>query len=92
MAHASVPQDGIVVDAARQYVALRDRAVHPEGSFDKAGRWYPSETEQQGCCRMIRTPSRAWPYTLLKHCRTAEHIARRAGVDARELRKAARAC
>ena len=50
------------------------RLEHHEGTFDKAGRWYPSDDEEQDCCRSIRRPSRAWPYSLMTHCRTLQHV------------------
>jgi len=61
--------------ALDQYHARQDRAEHPEGEFDKAGRFYPSLVEEQDCCRAIRGPSRAHPYSYMVHCRTAAHVA-----------------
>jgi hypothetical protein len=57
------------------YTARRDRLVHPEGSFDSAGRWYPSVTEDcGGDGRCVRTPSRMWPYSYMLRCRTRQHV------------------
>lgn len=56
------------------YEALRDRVIHPDGKFDNAGRWYPSEAEDCGISRVIRTPSRAYPYSYLVACRTRKHV------------------
>lgn len=56
------------------YEGRRDRDVHPEGKFDSAGRWYPSEIEDadgDGTC--VRSPSRAWPYSYMLRCRTRQH-------------------
>jgi len=58
----------------RIYAARKSRASHPEGTFDRHGRWYPSESEECSCCRKIRVPSRRWPYSLLHHCRTRKHV------------------
>ena len=77
--------------AVQTFIARRDRTQHPAGSFDKKSRWYPNESEQQSCCSAIRGPSRAWPYSLLVHCRTAGHVAALYGVPASEIRRAARA-
>ena len=77
-------------DAVKIYRDRRDRREHPEGRFDNAMRWYPSHEEQQTCCRTIRTPSRAYPYSLMLHCRTVQHVANLCGVEAGRLRKAAR--
>jgi hypothetical protein len=59
---------------AAVYEARRDRQVHPDGSFDSAGRWYPSDAEDcggDGTC--VRSPSRAWPYSYMLRCRTRQH-------------------
>lgn len=77
--------------AVSLYHARKARRAHPEGKFDKAGRFYPAETEERECCQGIRTPSRAFPYSYMTHCRTAAHVAALYGVDAAELRRAARA-
>jgi hypothetical protein len=53
------------------------RGVHPVGDFDKAGRWHPNPGEERcSCCCKISKPSRVWPYSLIKHCRTRPHIIR----------------
>jgi len=56
------------------FASRHDRASHPAGDFDKAGRWYPSATEHASCCNAIRTPSRAHPYSYMVHCRTRRHL------------------
>ena len=72
--------------AAREYLARQKRESHPEGSFDNAQRFYPSQQERQDCCDYIRPPSRTYPFSLIKHCRSAEHVANLYGVDVTELR------
>ena len=57
------------------YSARKARREHPCGKFDNAGRWYPSDSEEQDCCKAIRQPSRAFPYSLMLHCRSKKHIA-----------------
>lgn len=76
------------IDAAREFVRLRDRADHPKGYFDSAGRWYPED--RLSCCNYIREPSRKWPYSLLVHCRTAKHVAYERGVDEKVIKKIAK--
>lgn len=61
------------------------------GTWDAAGRWYPSPEEQRPCCTCVRAPSRRWPYSLLNHCRTVRHLALRFEVDPRRMRMAAKA-
>lgn len=47
---------------------------HPEGEFDKGGRWYPSDREDcGGDGTSTRSPSRSWPYSYMLRCRTREH-------------------
>ena len=75
-----------VVQAAQEYRALRDRRTNPVGSFDKAGRWYPDSP----CSCRVRYPSRAFPYSLLLHHRTAEHVAAVHGVARRDVLHVAR--
>lgn len=60
--------------AATVYQERQARLQHPEGEFDDAGRWYPSERERQSCCEAIREPSRRYPHSLNKHCRSLDHI------------------
>jgi len=76
--------------AARAYLARQDRTSHPAGKFDNAHRWWPADAEICACCAGIRTPSRQWPNSWNKHCRSAEHVAHLFGVDVTELRRAAR--
>jgi len=81
-----------VLRAAYEYVRRQSRGTHPAGTFDSAGRWYPlPEAEEQKCCASIRQPSRAWPYTLMSHCRSMAHVAALYNVDARDVHRAVRA-
>ena len=57
----------------------RYRISHPLGRTDNGGRWLPSDAERCDCCDGIREPSRSWPYSLMTHCRTADHMARSSG-------------
>jgi hypothetical protein len=72
--------------AYETYLARQDRSQHPDGRCDNGGRWYPSENEQQQCCRGIRSPSRSYPWSLMTHCRTLDHVAHVCGVDPTALR------
>lgn len=80
-----------LTQATATYLARKDRTAHPTGEFDKRGRWYASATESQSCCAGIRTPSAAYPYSEMIHCRTIEHVAALHGVEAAALRRAVRA-
>jgi len=68
-------QAALLEQAAREYMRRQARASDPDGTFDKGGRWWPEDHEECACCEYIRRPSRAWPYSWLVHCRTAEHVA-----------------
>mgnify|MGYP000868061071 CR=1 FL=1 len=76
--------------AARTFIARRDRTAHPSGKFDNAGRWYPSEAETCACCSSVRSPSRAHPFSYMVHCRTMKHVASLYGVSVAELRNEVR--
>ena len=77
--------------AAKEYKARQERRHHPAGEFDNGGRWYPAKEERQACCEGIRSPSRAWPMSYNRHCRSVQHVASLYGVDPTELRRAVRA-
>ena len=70
----------VLRQVAQEYIDRRDRDTDPPGRFDKAGRWYAHETERRDCCWPIRSPSRAYPYSWLVHCRSAKHVAALLGV------------
>ena len=57
-----------------QLIARADRLEHPAGKFDNASRWYPQEPCGPAC-HGYRSPSRAYPFSALLHCRTAAHVA-----------------
>jgi len=73
--------DEAIADCLVEYQARQNREAHPDGHFDRGGRWYPSEAERQVCCSSIRPPSRKWPYSLLKHCRSLCHVANLYGLE-----------
>lgn len=81
-------EQSTVEPAAQEYLDRQDRRSHPAGRKDSGGRWYPSAEERRACCDGVRSPSRAWPWSLMVHCRTAAHVARLYGVEERELRRA----
>lgn len=57
------------------YQARQQRLVHPQGEFDKQGRWYPSEAENADeFISSLRCPSRNWPYSYMTGARTKKHI------------------
>ena len=49
------------------------RLEHPEGTFDRAGRWYPSQAEDHGVSARVRSPSAAFPRSYMAACRTIAH-------------------
>jgi len=72
--------------AKKEYLDRQNRDSHPDGSFDKGGRWYPSDAEKCSCCTGLRAPSRAHPYSLMTHCRTKKHVARLFGLEVKDLK------
>ena len=76
--------------AVKSYIKRKYRIEHPQGTFDRAGRWYPDVDEKCECCWSIRQPSGQFPYSLMVHCRSAEHIVRLYEVDQKEFKRLAR--
>lgn len=77
-------------EAAQLFLARQQRQEHPDGKFDSAGRWNPSREERCKCCANIRTPSRRWPYSRMKHCRSLRHVANLTGIAESEIRRYAK--
>jgi hypothetical protein len=73
--------------AAECYRRRQSRREHPDGTFDKRGRWYPADCEEQPCCAFIRSPSARWPYSYMTHCRTVGHVAALHGIPVGDLRR-----
>lgn len=66
----------LAIPTDRQAAALKALADHqsgvtPAGSYDNASRWFPDK--EFDCCALIRSPSRAWPFSKLKHCLSLAH-------------------
>lgn len=72
-------------EAALEYIRRQRRESHPSGRFDGTI-WNPDSSERQTCCSSIRSPSRAYPWSLMLHCRSIRHVASLYGVDVSELR------
>jgi hypothetical protein len=71
----------VVADALWLWRSRASRTNHPDGTFDAQRRWYPSLDEQRACCDAIRSPSARWPYSLMTHCRSGEHVANLSGLE-----------
>jgi hypothetical protein len=82
--------DAQLATAVQLYLDRQDRVTHPVGYFGSGDKWYPSDEEFCDCCKYIRKPSWKWPWSLNKHCRSAEHVAALMDVDATDLRRAVR--
>jgi len=52
------------------HMMLKNREIHPRGSFDKAGRWYALNN----CLLNVRSPSREYPYSQMQACRTLKYV------------------
>lgn len=82
--------DSMLTEAVAAYTRRRDRTEHPTGEFDARGRWQPAEGERRPCCAAVRSPSAAYPYSLMLHCRTVAHVAALYGIGSTELGRAVR--
>lgn len=78
-----------LAQAIEEYLDRRERVVDPIGRFDRAGRWYPDPVED--CENWGRGPTRAYPYSILVHCRSAKHCAWLYGVEVQKILAGARA-
>lgn len=54
------------------YALRKSRETHPEGRSD-GKRWYASGREMCRCCKDIRSPSAAFPWSQMTHCRSKKH-------------------
>lgn len=45
----------------------------PQG-FKQFGKWHPNVLEHSSCCDAVRSPSKAHPFSLYRHCLTRKHI------------------
>ena len=63
-------QASMTSEIQKVYLLLKSRAVHPSGKFDGAGRWHASNSEIVN----VRSPSRAYPYSEMTHCRTKKYV------------------
>ena len=52
------------------YTLLKNREIHPTGTFDNAGRFYAKHEHLIN----VRTPSRAWPHSHMLACRTLKYV------------------
>jgi hypothetical protein len=74
------------------FSSRQDRKSHPDGKFDNAKRWYPSDREKCDCCGNVRGPSRTFPFSYMVHCRTKKHIeelVKKLGMDDPSIKKEA---
>lgn len=68
-----------------EFLKLKFRIIHPSGKMESGGRWYPYDMLK--CCNSIRRPSRAYPWGLMSHCRSALHVATEHGIDVKDLKE-----
>ena len=85
MTRAEIKRLGLAISdrgifkAALEYNALKNRKVNPAGEFDNGGRFHLGR--KCDCCRSIRTPSRAYPYSEMTHGRSSVRVANIHGVE-----------
>ena len=54
--------------------ALTKKEVLQIGTFDSGGRFYLYMDFETKTSRAIRAPSRAWPFSIYKHCFTQKYF------------------
>ena len=74
-----------IIEAVKEYNRRKNGGSLP-GHFDRAGRFYSDPSDVCECCKGIRSPTRAWPLSILHHCKTAKHIATLYGIEEKELK------
>jgi hypothetical protein len=52
------------------YLQLKNREIHPSGTFDSAGRFHAANSDLIS----VRAPSRAWPFSHMVACRTKKYV------------------
>ena len=52
------------------YQALKDRDIHPSGTFDNGGRFYAANQD----LIFVRAPARKWPFSHMQACRTKKYV------------------
>lgn len=53
---------------------LTKELIKKIGYFDKAGRFYLNDEFETETSRVVREPSRAWPFYIYKHCFTQKYF------------------
>lgn len=66
--------------ALQRYERRQARLEHPEGKFDKGGRWYPEGRDEE-VMGAVRSPSRSFPHSYNLACRSLAHCERYEGAD-----------
>lgn len=75
--------------AAITYLRRRSGLDNPPGYY-KGRLWFPFDAEKRACCEQIKHPN-SLRQSLLRHCRSAGHVAALYQVEVRELRRVAKA-
>lgn len=88
--HISESEQVTASAAAHLYIERKNGQGRPLGKTGGGGRWYPDDREFCDCCENVRSPSRAWPWSLYKHCFSVDHAASLFNADATTARKIAR--
>lgn len=70
-AKAVLALDPAAAKAAINALVAHEKGEATPGKTDRGNRFYPNV--MHACCENIRTPSRAWPWSLYKHCFSLEH-------------------
>jgi hypothetical protein len=74
-------------EAAARYIRRKNREEWPAGKSDQAKRFFLAEN--LSCC-VVRTPSRAHPFSELRHGCSMVHVANLEGADLKAVRRLVR--
>ena len=57
-------------DIEKVYFLLKNRVIHPSGSWDSDGRWFAKHSDLIS----VGTPSLRWPYKEMQNCRKRDYV------------------
>ncbi len=76
----------ILASAAEFYILYELGQQKPNGIKTTQGMWFPIPLEVEDCCKEIKMPKTYSFSALFKHCQTIKHVAKKYGINAKELR------
>lgn len=78
-----------LLNAVRTFLLRESGLQSPEGGFDNARRWFPQGRDKEVMAD-VRYPSRSFPFSYLKACKSIKHCAALFDADPAEVRRLAK--